>query len=299
MLWTVGSVEPAETLQEFADLTLPEIMCISDPIVRQKRLKSAIDCMAADFRHSGWSVLEQLLKELSHLPLCTLDIWRLISRSTKGLAALALRAMEFPSGFLGRFSDELPVIWETVPLAHWVEAIRAYIKYRQTNPVGTPPLENRIETISALHSGLSALLEAASTIATGTPTQGVRAAKTGFIDFSHTLFSGADSPFQVLLRECANIIWPVDLKLEILPAKNMPLRRFLRFADPHYRDVVVNVPILLGAAAATGVKLEWLDESRLRTIRKYQDFCPEWFTDAFDLTVARCIAEKAIPELGA
>lgn len=299
MLWTIGSTEPAEFLREYCDLTLPEIMSICDAEVRHARLRSAIDRMAVDFSHSDWTVLEQLLKELSHLPLCTLDIWRFISRSTKGLAALALRAIEFPSGFLSRFSDELPAIWETVPLSDWVEATRSYLKYRQLNPIGTPPLENRIESISALHSSLSALLELAVSIATNKHTPGVRAARAGCIDFFQALFVGTNSPFQALLRECADVTWPAELKHEVLQANIPPLSKFLRFADPHFRDVVVNLPILLGAAAATGTTLGWLDETRLRTIRRYQDFCLEWFMDAYDLTIARCIAEKVIPELGA
>jgi hypothetical protein len=60
---------------------------------------------------------------------------------------------------------------------------------------------------------------------------------------------------------------------------------------------IVNLPILLGAGAATGIPIEGSLEQRSREIRRYQDFCPEWFTNAFDLTVARCIADRAIRDL--
>jgi hypothetical protein len=100
------------------------------------------------------------------------------------------------------------------------------------------------------------------------------------------------------LREGAELQWPNDLQKEISSARATEQGRFFHREDLHFRDIMVNLPILLGTSAATGSPIHWLSAYPVGELRKYQDFCPDWFSDAFDLTVASCISAGAIKELG-
>jgi hypothetical protein len=293
-LWTISDDSLKGKPSHEAELSLSEIMTIPDSAARRSPLSFVIARLAEDFQHIDWIVLERLAVVLHHLPLCSLDVWRVLSRSSRGLASLALRALAFPAGFLERISNELPCFWEGIGMTTWVAAMKAFDSYHRDNPMVTPSLEQRIEAITSLQPSLWALLELAQTLVSGRPTLSVQAAATGQIDFFESLFYGDDCPFQRLLREGAEVVWPTDISPDFIRRAAGPAAKFLRFSDPRYRDSVVNVPILLAISATLDLNLDWIDESRLRVIRRYQDFCPEWFRDAFDSTVARCIAEKAV-----
>jgi hypothetical protein len=296
MLWTIESQD--RTACERVDIGLSSIANIADPHTRFESLQAAIAELAADFDHPDWGTVEQLADQLYHLPLCTLDLWRAFSRSPEGLAALALRTGGLPTSFLERFSTEMPCVWETIPLRTWVAEMKAFVVYCKMNPLLSSTIGSRIEAIASLHPSLRALLEVTQTLCTGCPTDSVRFAQLGQMDFSKLLFAGDNSPLQNLLRDRAEAAWPVDLKDEILRARATPLGRFLQPVDLWFREVVVNLPILLAAGIVTDQASDWLEADKLRALRKYQDFCPEWFADAFDLTVARCISERVIAGLG-
>ena len=296
MLWTIESQGNAPL--ERVNIGLSSIANIADPHARFESLQAAIAGLAADFDHPDWGTVEQLADQLYHLPLCTLDLWRAFSRSPEGIAALALRTGGLPSSFLERFSTEMLCVWETIPLGTWVDEMKVFVASCETNPVLSSTISSRVETIASLHPSLRALLEVAQTLCTGCPTDSVRFAQLGQMDFSKLLFAGDNSPFQNLLRDRAEANWPLDLKDEISRARATFLGRFLQPVDLWFREVVVNLPILLATGIATGLAGGWLKADKLRTLRKYQDFCPEWFADAFDLTVARCISEKVIAGLG-
>lgn len=291
MLWTVGAGHAAaEPLQP----SLSEIMQIVDEGSRADQLHSAVGKMSRDFGAADWQVVEQFARQLFHLPFSTLDFWRVFAKSQGGLAALALRAQRLPKGFLERFSIEMPVVWETVPLATWVEVMRAHVAFEKSQTITTADLSSRVEEIASLHPALRVLLEIAETVCTGVPTESVRFALNVRWDFARDLFGGENSPYQQLLREGANKQWDTELQLEIIRARNTPLGRFFHPVDFYHREAAVNLPILLATSAATSVPVNWTQAPTVRLLRKYQDFCPEWFAEAFDLTVARCISENVI-----
>ena len=295
MLWTTSRWDmPAQPLEP----SLTEIMRIFDEACRTEMLHTAIVRLSKDFGVADWQVVEQFAQQLWHLPFSTLDLWRAFAKSQEGLSALALRAQRLPTGFLERFSNEMPVVWETISLATWVEVMRAHVAFEKTQTTSTADLKSRVEEIASLHPALRVLLEIGETLCTGSPTQSVQFALKTRWDFVKDLFSGENSPYQRLLREGANVQWPTDLQQPIAGARTTPLGRFLHPVDFRFRDVVVNLPILLGASIATGVPLEWVQDQTLMLLRKYQDFSPEWFADAFDLTVARCISEHVVEKLG-
>lgn len=295
VLWSTGCPETYEPLPD--SRTLAHIAKISDPHERFEALQTTVENLAVNFDEPDWAVLEQFAEELSHLPLSTLDVWRAFSHSAIGMCAIALRTGGFPSSFFERFSSEMPSVWETIPLQIWVKCMSAYVQHIEKHPGLVSSLQNRIESIASIHPSLRALMEVAESLATGQPTDDVRLARTGQIKFHQILFSGETSPYQMLLRDRADADWPTNLRTEIHRAQSSSARGFMRLSEPPFREAVVNLPILLAVNVATGAEQDWSDPNRLRTLRKYQDFCPEWFSEAFDLTVARCVSEGLVDGL--
>jgi hypothetical protein len=294
MLWTIHD----ERDGIYSDSELKRALTTSDPRERTERLAQVVQYLSTRFEASDWRIVETTAVQLSHLPLCALDMWRAFAKSTWGLASIALRSHRFPAGFLERFCSEMPSVWETIPLSVWVDVMRAFELFESCQSLGRTTISSRLEEIGSILPSLRVLLEVGMTIATGRPTKDVDFVLQSRIDLSIQLFQGTDSPHQALLRDGAELDWPTDLEPAIQFARKGSLARFLRLPEyPFYRDSVINLPILLGAIAGTGTDAGIDFECRNRAIRQYQDFCPDWFTSAFDLTVARCIAERAIQGL--
>ena len=296
ILWTIHSGDQPPPEENSA--TLAAVLRVTDAAERQEALKSVIKRLAANYDVSDWALVEQFANEFCHLPLSTLDIWPAFARSADGMCALAFRTGNLPSRFFESFSSEMPCIWETVPLKSWIHAIRAYVQYVNNDSVLVPVLESRIEVVSSVCPSLRALLEIAQSVATGTCTDGVRAAElAGTEFFTSILFTGVDSPYQMLLRDGAEVNWPTSFRADIMRCLNEAQPQLVRSDELVFRQAVVHLPILLAVAAVKNTMLPWLGDLGLyRTLRQYQNFNPEWFSEAFDLTVAQCIAQRMIAE---
>jgi hypothetical protein len=294
LLWTTGDATNGLDI----DSEIRRALRTSDPHERSEILLRAISWLAKDFAATDWRMVELTASQLYHLPFCALDMWRAFAKSNSGQAAIALRSHRFPAGFLDRFFTEMPSVWESIPLAVWAETMRAFEAFEKNETLSRSTLESRVEEIASLQPSLRVLLEVAETFATGIPTKDVGLVLQSRVNLSRELFTGNDSHYQKLLRDSADLVWPTELQPDISFARRGSLGRFLQPpSDPYFRDSVVNLPILLGASAATGIAFYGSLDKRARVIRRYQDFCPEWFTNAFDLTVARCIADREIGEL--
>jgi len=63
----------------------------------------------------------------------------------------------------------------------------------------------------------------------------------------------------------------------------------------NFKDTTIGLPILLALQVATNSIEEWLSHPELiYTLRTYMGFDHEWFTEAFDLTIARCLSTGII-----
>lgn len=294
LLWTIVDGRAGV----YAESELKRALTTLDQHERADRLAQVIHFLATHFDASDWGIVETTAAQLAHLPLCALDLWREFAKSNWGLASIAMRSHRFPAGFLERFCNEMPSVWETISLSIWADVMRAFESFESFQLGGRCTVESRVEEIGSILPSLRVLLEVGTTLATGRPTKDVEFVLQSRIDLSSQLFHGTDSSYQTLLRDGADLVWPTELEPDIEKARRGPLKKFLHSPEyPIHRDSIVNLPILLAASAATGIDVRTDFRGRNRAIRRYQDFCPEWFTNAYDLTVARCIAERAIQEL--
>jgi hypothetical protein len=239
------------------------------------------------------------------LPLSTLDFWRQITQSPSGMAALALRIGSLPANFVDRFPTEIPFVWETIPLSVWVSAIRALRNQCEGWRAGDAGLRifhdhlnGRIESISIACPSLRILLKVAYSKGTGSVDAEVKVVKkngTMFLNtFTEQLFVGEQSRLQKLLQLNADTPhWPGGFAQEISSSPSTGLNMFRQLGD--YRDGVINTPIFLALNAISETPTEYgRNIQKIETIRNMQSFDSEWFAEAFDLTLARCIASGAI-----
>lgn len=272
---------------------------------REQALDAAIQAMAADFLEPGWADVELLASQLGHLPLVTLDLWCRFARSAEGMAALAMRFSTLPSGFLERFSLELPFVWETIPFIAWRGAIEQLKQQcdswygEASGTVFNSHMENRIAELGSLHPALNNLLGFARAAAVGEEHPEVRVFRhpSALTMLNGMLFSGEQSPLQRLLRNHADVgngivQWPTNFNGRVAHTRRHQLHASLLCQqDFGFHDGLINLPVLLAIQAATNDTGEWFENPDLaHDLRMHMGFDPDWFTDAYDLTMARCLA---------
>jgi hypothetical protein len=218
------------------------------------------------------------------------------------MAALALRLGRLPVELVGRFTTELPFLWEIIPFKAWRDAIvlsreQCFKWYGET--VGSTMFrehaDRRIQAFTASNHSLRALLEAARVWATGELTKDVQLARRPTMDavFAAQLFQGENCRVQQLLRNNAEAEWPEGLMAEV--NVSAATTKYLCPVEYAFRDSVINAPIVLSLYAITGDGADWLARTEtVAGLRAHHAFDPDWFADAFDLTVARCLATNLL-----
>ena len=291
-LWTIAG-------EVLSDSPLAHAIGIADQSERESALDAVIDMIAADFLKPCWIEVERLAGQIGHLPLATLDIWRRFARSAKGMAALAIRFGTLPSGFLDRFDQELPFAWEAVPFEAWTQAMECL----QSQCIGSfgedagayifqTHLDSRIKDTAAVHGALDYLLGIASADHIAEARQQLPALNYVGGRAGQVLFEGENSRIMRLRQMHAEDEWPTGFNTILVQArKQAEVARFLCPEDLGYPDGVINVPLLLAAQVGTNQTDRWFaDPGVIHVLRAHRAFDPEWFDEAYNLTIARCLA---------
>jgi len=292
-LWTVaGEVD--------TDSPLAQAIGIVDPGARETALDKVVAAMAADFLESCWLELERLAGQIGHLPLTTLDLWRRLARSPQGMAALALRFGSLPQGFLDRFEQELPFSWETISFVTWRRAMECLLRQCKGS-IGVEAgmtvfplhLSTRIQDLSANHGALAYLLGIASADFLPDAKQ-----KTQLLVYAgrlsaQQLFDGAESLSMKLRQRHADDQWPSGFNPILAPARSQSgVAGMLHPQALGYPDGAINLPLLLAAQAATHQTDNWFTHpAHIHLLRAHRAFDPDWFDEAYNLTIARCLAD--------
>ena len=273
---------------------------IANQAVREAAIDAAIESMAWSFTDEGWTEIEQLAGQVGHLPLATLDIWRRFARSPHGMASLALRFGKLPSGFLSRFDQELPFSWETVTFSAWKQAVACLAKQCQEGygedagkVVFQSHLDSRIKDISSRNGALQYLLGIATAEYSSTEARQQRRMLRQLGAFAdQRLFQGEDSLLMRLRRSHIEDQWPSGLSQILANArKQADVTEYLCTDKLDFADGVINLPLLLAAQVSTNQTEEWFaDPHAVGLLRAHMAFDPDWFEEAFNQTIARCLA---------
>lgn len=298
-LWTVfGETDDATS-------ELARAIGLADENERKKAFDDLIRELAENYAHPAWEEIVRLAELVGHLPLTTLDIWRRFSRSASAMAALAFRYGKLPNGFVSRFEKELPFSWEVIPFSTWKKTIRKSFEYCE-NLFGTETgkiifethAQRRINILIARHGGLTFLLGIASMEffpQAQRDTEQLRPA--GEILGYSQLFAG-EKCCLMNLRRIDRDDWVTDSD-KLLEKKwaSPHLQYFFHTEDYRSQNDVINFPLLLAADAAANGSASWLkNPANIHLLRTFRSFDSEWFDEAYNWTIARCLAKGLLDD---
>lgn len=282
------------------DDVLIEAMSTSQQNKREEQIAEVISKLASDFLHPSWLTVDQLANQFGHLSLATLDLWRIFSRSFRGMAALALRMGNLPKNFYLRFAREMPFTWETVTLQGWKQSIgqlkmQCHHQYGDiADQIFHRHFENCSQLLGAECGALNFSLGVAGAEFDEKFNKEYLALKFAIAPTAEKdLFEGADSELMNLRRRHAEDEWPTGFDLILKQARNdVGIQHFL-YEEPYgFPDGVINMPLIAAAAAAMNKSDQYFSHSEnVHLLRTFRAFDMDWFDAAYNLTIARCLAE--------
>ena len=259
--------------------------------------------MSKSYGDSDWAYIERLLLNTIHLPLSSLDIWRAFIREEHAMAALALRFGSVPEEILSRFSQELPFAWECISFSAWFGAAK-HLKDQCESEFGEVGhvvfrqyLIKRVEAIQAISPSLLYLLGTVLANFLDDFKKDLTAITYGVgPNARDKLFSGSDCELQKLRRSHSEDQWPNGCDAVVNAAERPDyISRYMADFMPTYQNSVANIPLLLAAQVATKKTDFWRESpDRIQVLKSCKAFSQEWFDEAFNLTFARCLADRVI-----
>lgn len=113
-LWSASAFDRLGTLKSLGNEACPLAMAMSSSTTedRSRDLTKVIAAMVEDLEHPSWNLVFHHYKYLKHLPLNTLDYWRLIGRNQDACLAAVLKLPADLHELMSRMRDELGVLWE-------------------------------------------------------------------------------------------------------------------------------------------------------------------------------------------
>lgn len=281
---------------------LSRAMNMANERERLHSITDFIEELAADFFHEGWDDVEEWADRIGHLGLNSFDLWRAFARSSSGMAAATFRLGSLSWNFLRRFALELPFCWDAVRYQDWKQAmgnLRRQCEEQYENvvveTVFKAQLTHVVEQISTELPQLQYLLGIAKAAFFEEEKQTIAGLRLMVgPSAGEDLFAG-DSCLQQQLfnRHAENEIWPVGLQQELWQARqDQQLSHYMCPVSYGFKDPVINLPLLLASQCATGTLINrFFKPELIRTLHVCRAFDPDWFNDAYNLTIARCLSD--------
>jgi hypothetical protein len=301
---------------------LAQAMAIREAEARMEAIAAILDAMATDFNHPSWQVMEYLLETFHHLPLSSLDVFRLIGVQPTAAVSLLLRS-QFSEDrlfeFARRLRDELGLVWELASIDIWRNAASKLYQYwvatlGEDDAKASFPiiLKARLDRLAGEHPSLQLMLDVLLMELTNHPSDALvevqRVSQGDRLAFAYQLWRGHDSLAQNLLfRGHANDAeWPerplfeaaftgfLEVVADSVKNKLNPdivKKMFWMDTPKDFKVSVANIPVLCALWAVTGTSQEWWRKPEHRlALRKIKAFDPIWFEQAFGKAVAACLA---------
>ncbi len=104
---------------------LRDAIAIADAEKRSEQISACITKMVGQYDHKDWSFVFETLDAFKHLPATTMDLWDCFARDPRAMAMLLITADEKSYQHIIDLANELPFVWELVPLNAWFIALAA------------------------------------------------------------------------------------------------------------------------------------------------------------------------------
>jgi hypothetical protein len=290
ILWYVKPTMDIDALNDLPVSSLNTAITIGNPTIRKINIDAFLSAMSGDFEHSGWEYLRHLWKKCPHLPLATFDVWSIAVTNTRVLAALVLQMDE---KFIFRLANELPVLWELIPLSDWLFVIDQYSDYLKSNIDDENDvkalIEKRITRIGGLSDSMSIVSRLLTVMVLGATDQELNLMKLPIAKFITS--DGINAAYQDLCRCQADSQWPEMLGSELMlcwTKLEISLQKLLlpQHQLPHHMPVAV-LPILLASFCITSPPETWIgDPTHIFKIKQLKAFDEQWFGTVFKFVVA-------------
>jgi len=316
-----GKAVDSSEMGENSGCPLAQAMSVREAEERLETIAAVLEVMATDFNHPSWRLLEYLLETFHHLPLSSLDVFRLIGAQPTAAVSLLLRSQYSEDGlfeFARRLRDELGLVWELASIDLWRNAADKLYQYwvarlGEDDAKASFPiiLKARLDRFAGEHPPLNLILDVLLLELTSHPSDALvevqRIAQGDRLAFAHQLWRGSDSLVQnFLFRGHANDAdWPertlfqealagfVEVAAKPLQKKLEPVVKEVFWMNMlnDFKVSVANIPVLCALWAVTGTSQEWWEKPEHRlALRRIKAFDPIWFEQAFGKTVASCLA---------
>jgi len=217
------------------------------------------------------------------------------------MAALALRFGNLKTEFLYRFAQELPFCWETIAWPDWRTAAQLSESYcKEVVPEDSHKLvfdvflKSRIESFAAEFGALFYVLGIVSADYSDEARNDVARLKIGGQMAGGWLFDGGDSLLNKLrCRHADNEEWPASFKTLVNSSeRDSAIAKYICPKRFPVVDSVVNLPLVVASQMVSNKSGEWFsDPALIHALRTHRAFDPDWFDEAFNQTIARCLAD--------
>ena len=295
LLWTMDGEDetPRNALQTAVAGT--------DSASRQRAFISCTAAMEQDLDAPEWTTLLELLSQVKHLPLSTLEIWHALIRSPRIMALLALHPGVSFQGITSRVDTELPFLWNFVSRQDWrdaAQAVKDYLGRIISGDMAVTYWQSHVQKILEELGSSCPSINALVHIAVSLPCEAemLTIVRTYYCreNVVSLLFKGDSSEMQTLLRAHADDEWPTAFALLVNRERHdADIKRFLPFSQGP-RNSVLGLPVLLTLQAfdpQTGFFSVPPDQETIFHIREYLHFDAAWFERASTLTAYCCMAE--------
>lgn len=311
MIWSISAFDRLGTLQamDVQTCVLAQAMGSSVPEDRARELGKVITQMSSNLEHPSWNLVEHHYTNLKHLPLSTLDYWRMIGRNQDACLAAVLKFPHDLNALMLRMRDELGVLWELTSRSSLLNAYelisRSLIKQFDDDFAAgfvrqmVDSLFSKMGFISeSFATQIDTVLYEKSAIRSERFDHMFAKIFRSPIAILDEFWHGEDSYLQrVLLRNHANDgIWPYfklteniigEMEDNCEPIYISYLNNFSRHllwnpsaagTSLNLKRDVANVPLLLGFYTQTCNANNWLQaEDRMVALRRIKAFDPIWF----------------------
>lgn len=301
-------------------------LTIGDPGERWSHLHVVLGDMSADLTHASWPLLHGLWNRFHHLPLSTLDVWRMLGKQSKSLLTFILSS-PMPdhelTRALRRFRDETGWTPELNTLNDWREVVATFWTYWKSQlseneglakTVFINQLESRLTLLKNEFHSLELMLDFISLEVGNQPSQSLialGAPSNVKVELRlKNLWIGGESLVNTLLFtvNAQRGSWPekgffeeavaaFDESISESDKKILgPLFRRLFWLQPgDFKMTAANMPMLCAMWAATSSSRKWWGAPKNRlALRRLRDFDPVWFEQCFKHSFAVLLSVQGL-----
>lgn len=337
MLWVVAGSEDVEGMASEPTAAfepqggLPDAMSIAQAHTRWQQVHSVLLAMSENHQHDSWPLLDSLWETFHHLPLTSLDVWRMLAKQPKAVLSFFLRSelgeVELAEA-VRRFRIETGWVPELTTISDLCEVAQAFWRFWQGQGLDSErckkyfkdELENRLTLLANEIPGLRPLIETVVFAATGTMSdlllEVAGSSRKATPDFLRELWDGSDSLVNLQLflvnaeREIST--WPGRdfIQHQAFPAfaaacttpnQQLLMPYFKKMFWPQLQDrkfSVANLPVLCALWAATSTSRKWWGEpGRRLELKQIRDFDPIWFEQAYRQAFKVCMSIDGMVQL--